>query len=75
MKKLVVIILIAAFALSGATAFAAQGNPPGDGGFFTKFFNGVLGESWTKGPSAGTPPTGTKEAGEAQRKKISKCMW
>jgi hypothetical protein len=75
MKKLLVLLLIAAFLVSSAPAFAAQGNPPGDGGYFTKFFNGLLGDSWAKGPTAGTPPTGTKEEGQAQRKKISKCMW
>jgi len=75
MKRLLVLLLIAAIMLSSAPAFAAKGNPPGDGGFFTKFCNGVLGDSWAKGPTAGTPPLGTKEDGCAQRKKISKPQW
>jgi len=44
MKILLVIFMVAALLVSATPAFAKQG--PGDGGFFTKFFNGLLKDSW-----------------------------
>lgn len=56
MKKVIILMIAAALVLSSAPAFAAKGKGPGDGGFFTKFFNGALGESWKKGTSDKTAP-------------------
>lgn len=75
MKQLIVLLLVVAILLAAAPAFAAKGNPPGDGGFFTKFFNGVLETSWSKDPQPKGASTATKEQGESQRKKCSKAQW
>lgn len=51
MKKLLVLIIIATFLFGSAQAFAGSKKGPGDGGFFTKFFQGALGDSWKKTPA------------------------
>ncbi len=75
MKKLIAFLLIVALVMCVTPAFAqSKARPPGDGGFFTKFFNGLLGDSWAKGATGAKDitPEQTKEQAEKQRKKISK---
>ena len=44
MKKLVILILLVSLVMMSAPAFAK-----GDGGFFTKWLDGMLGDSWEEG--------------------------
>ena len=63
MKKFFSILVIMSFILSGSLVFAgSQTQTPGDGGFFTKFFNGILGDSWKKSPET------VKQEKEARKK-------
>ena len=51
MKKFFAILVVVTLMLGSGPVFAAsKAQAPGDGGFFTKLFNGVLGDSWKKSP-------------------------
>lgn len=66
MKKLLVLVIVATFIFGSVPAFAG-GKGPGDGGFFTKLFQGALGDSWKK-----TPAQVRQEKEQRKRKKSQK---
>ncbi|MFH1877627.1 MAG: hypothetical protein ABH883_02335 [Candidatus Omnitrophota bacterium] len=65
MKKVFALLIAVSFVLASAPAFARQ---PGDGGFFTKFANDVLGGS---GKSAKSDSTQKQASTSATQKKAS----